>query len=112
MSTRRNNGSHYENHQRAAELQDLAAHAHRTAQQHGKEDHATGHERSRQSHEHSQLVHQQSVPLVKQTRPQFGDEDVAELAYALWQERGCPDGSSEEDWFRALEKLRTTPHSA
>jgi hypothetical protein len=28
-------------------------------------------------------------------------EDIALLAYALWQERGCPESSSEEDWFRA-----------
>ena len=28
-------------------------------------------------------------------------EDVSELAYALWQQRGCPDGSPEEDWFEA-----------
>ena len=33
MSTRYNNGSHYENHQRAAELHDVAAHAHRVAEQ-------------------------------------------------------------------------------
>jgi Protein of unknown function (DUF2934) len=32
-------------------------------------------------------------------------EDVALLAYALWQERGCPEGSSGEDWFRAEEEL-------
>ena len=55
MSTRHNNGSHYENHQRAAELHDSAAHAHRVAEQeHGKQDHLTGHERSRQALEHSQ----------------------------------------------------------
>jgi hypothetical protein len=43
MSTRYNNGSHYENHQRAAELHDRAAHAHRAAaEEHGKKDHQTG----------------------------------------------------------------------
>lgn len=26
---------------------------------------------------------------------------IAELAFSLWQERGCPYGSPEEDWFRA-----------
>lgn len=26
---------------------------------------------------------------------------ISELAYVLWQERGCPHGSAEEDWFRA-----------
>jgi len=28
-------------------------------------------------------------------------EAIAALAYQLWQARGCPDGSPEEDWFRA-----------
>ena len=32
-------------------------------------------------------------------------EQIAALAYSLWQERGCPDGSSEEDWFRAKQGL-------
>ena len=32
--------------------------------------------------------------------------DVAALAYALWQDRGCPMGSPEEDWFRAEAELR------
>ena len=26
---------------------------------------------------------------------------IANLAYELWQQRGCPFGSSEEDWNRA-----------
>jgi hypothetical protein len=28
-------------------------------------------------------------------------EAIAELAYRLWEERGCPDGSAGEDWFKA-----------
>jgi hypothetical protein len=28
-------------------------------------------------------------------------EQIARLAYSYWQDRGCPDGSPEEDWFRA-----------
>jgi hypothetical protein len=32
-------------------------------------------------------------------------DEVAELAYQLWILRGCPDGSPEEDWFRAEEAL-------
>ena len=28
-------------------------------------------------------------------------ERIAQLAYSYWQERGCPQGSPEEDWFRA-----------
>ena len=33
-------------------------------------------------------------------------EQIAALAPALWQERGCPEGSPEEDWFRAEKELR------
>ena len=32
-------------------------------------------------------------------------EDIVSLAYALWQQRGCPEGSPEEDWFRAEQEL-------
>jgi Protein of unknown function (DUF2934) len=32
-------------------------------------------------------------------------EEIAALAHALWQARGCPDGSSEEDWFQAKREL-------
>lgn len=28
------------------------------------------------------------------------------LAYEFWRARGCPEGSSEEDWFLAEEQLR------
>jgi Protein of unknown function (DUF2934) len=33
------------------------------------------------------------------------ESDIATLAYRLWQERGCPIGSPEEDWYRAEERL-------
>ena len=33
--------------------------------------------------------------------------DIAALAYQLWHDRGCPDGSPEEDWFLAEENLKT-----
>lgn len=32
-------------------------------------------------------------------------EQVAALAYNLWEARGCPVGSPEEDWFRAEQEL-------
>lgn len=32
--------------------------------------------------------------------------DIAQLAYALWQKRGCPDGSAEIDWLEAEAQLR------
>jgi hypothetical protein len=36
--------------------------------------------------------------------PSF-QEQIASLAYQLWQQRGCPEGSPEEDWFRAEQEL-------
>lgn len=32
--------------------------------------------------------------------------DIAALAYQLWNERGCPVGSPDEDWFRAEQQLK------
>jgi hypothetical protein len=32
-------------------------------------------------------------------------EQTAALAYALREERGCPDGSLQEDWFRAEREI-------
>ena len=32
-------------------------------------------------------------------------EAIAQLAYLLWQERGCPHGSPEQDWLRAEQHL-------
>jgi len=32
--------------------------------------------------------------------------DIAALAYQLWQDRGCPQGSSDEDWYEAERKLQ------
>lgn len=34
------------------------------------------------------------------------ESDVAALAYQLWQGRGCPLGSPEEDWFEAKRQLK------
>ena len=108
MSTRYSNGSHYENHQRAAELHDGAAHAHRVAEQQGKQDHLTAHEHSRQALEHSQDAHQHAQAATNgHGIVQFGHDDIAGLAYELWQARGCPDGSPQEDWFHAAEHLRS-----
>jgi hypothetical protein len=40
-------------------------------------------------------------------------EHVERLAYDLWQSRGGPTGSPDEDWYRAEELLRaeaSSPH--
>jgi DUF2934 family protein len=101
-----------ESQQIAAEHRDLAAHAHRSgAEHHGKEDHPTGHESSRQAQEHSN-------PAYLQAQQEHGgherehaphapqEQDIAALAHKLWQARGCPEGSPEKDWFSAVEELR------
>jgi hypothetical protein len=41
--------------------------------------------------------------------PQIPDsQQIASLAYALWQARGCPEGSPEEDWLKAEQELTTS----
>ena len=35
------------------------------------------------------------------------ESQVAALAYSLWTERGCPEGTPQLDWFRAEELLRS-----
>ena len=112
MATRYNNVSHYENHQRAAELHDAAAHAHRSAAEaHEKQDHQTGQELSRQALEHSELAYQHTGQMRRGTVNEhgvatFGHNAISELAHRLWQARGCPLGSPDEDWFRAAHELR------
>lgn len=32
-------------------------------------------------------------------------EQIAQLAYTLWQQRGCPEGSAELDWIEAEARL-------
>jgi hypothetical protein len=32
-------------------------------------------------------------------------EDIAALAYAQWQENGCPENTQEDDWRRAEQEL-------
>ena len=35
-------------------------------------------------------------------------ELIVALAHRYWMERGCPEGSAEEDWFRAEHDIRDT----
>lgn len=36
-------------------------------------------------------------------------EEIAVRAYVFWQQRGCPDGSAEEDWLKAEQQLNQRP---
>ena len=44
------------------------------------------------------------------SRPGIGK--IAALAYQLWEDRGCPIGSPDEDWFLAEAELNNQQRSA
>ncbi len=44
-------------------------------------------------------------PLLYRKRAQPSQNDITALAYHLWQARGRPEGSPEEDWFHAEREL-------
>ena len=39
-------------------------------------------------------------------------KEIERLAYAFWQERGCPLGSPEVDWLRAEKEMREVEAAA
>lgn len=39
------------------------------------------------------------------TRSIVSPESIAALAYQLWEARGCPEGSPEQDWHEAQQML-------
>jgi hypothetical protein len=39
---------------------------------------------------------------------QMENKRLAEMAFSFWEDRGCPFGSPDEDWFRAERELRRT----
>lgn len=44
--------------------------------------------------------------VVSISEPQMvTSEEIARLAYALWESRGCQGGSPEEDWITAERQL-------
>jgi hypothetical protein len=44
---------------------------------------------------------------VKEQTQNSPNEERVRRAHRLWEERGCPIGSPEEDWFRAEEEIRS-----
>ncbi len=48
--------------------------------------------------------------LTSGTKPHSDHGQVATLAYRLWHERGCPEGSPEVDWFQAKQQLLGNGH--
>lgn len=107
MPAPRDNELLHQSHNRAAELHDRAAEAHRIAQRHERGDVITGGEDSRQALQHSQAADNLTKALASGHGVMTSAHDeVAALAYQLWQARGCPYGSAEEDWLRAESEVR------
>jgi Protein of unknown function (DUF2934) len=49
---------------------------------------------------------QNEVPAHHSLVPESPErEEIAQRAYELWCERGCPHGSPQEDWYRAEREL-------
>jgi hypothetical protein len=46
-----------------------------------------------------------SFSALEDTSEPPNQEQIAALAYGFWQARGCPDGTPEEDWFRAEREI-------
>jgi hypothetical protein len=51
----------------------------------------------------TRLAHEQPATPTE-IRPTH--EDIAALAYSLWQEQGCPEGLQEENWLSAEQELK------
>jgi len=97
----------YQNHNRAAELHDRAADAHRIAQKNEQGGELTGDEHSRRALHLSQAADNLTKAIALGSGvTTFAHDEIAALAYELWQARGCPYGSSEEDWLHAESELR------
>jgi hypothetical protein len=37
---------------------------------------------------------------------QLTEQEIRSRAYALWEARGCPEGSAEDDWSAAEQQLK------
>jgi hypothetical protein len=43
--------------------------------------------------------------------PASSYDEIARAAYELWRQRGCPEGSADQDWFEAAEQVRAKANS-
>jgi hypothetical protein len=52
-----------------------------------------------------QKHHESDAAIEDQVDASLGHGDIARLAYHLWEQRGCPEGCPDEDWYRAEQEL-------
>ena len=60
------------------------------------------------------MENKRTVPI-EATRESIGalqHDEIAKLAYALWEARGCGDGFADQDWLEAERRLQETQLSA
>lgn len=89
MANHNQNGFSDQKHQRAAEIQDPPVYGLLAASESNPIlDDEIGPELSLQDQEYKGQNY----------------DDVALRAHGLWEERGRPEGSPDEDWFRAIEQ--------
>jgi hypothetical protein len=51
----------------------------------------------------------EGLSILSSTRPPAREDRIPTLARALWEARGRPEGSPEDDWFRAERALQSQP---
>ncbi len=56
--------------------------------------------------ESTELLYQEHSSADHRKRPR-SNREIASRAYELWLERGCPDGSAEEDWHQAEQEVES-----
>jgi hypothetical protein len=57
-------------------------------------------------------LHKKATPVTAPVEVTVSHEEIAKLAYALWESRGCPAGTGEEDWFAAETQLKAATAAA
>jgi hypothetical protein len=50
-------------------------------------------------------VTEDSPEVAVETESRAGHGEIAALAYSLWEQRGCPEGCPEVDWYQAEQEL-------
>ena len=44
---------------------------------------------------------------VRRRKEHWSEDEIASRAYSLWQEKGFPEGSAEDDWLQAEHDLES-----
>lgn len=60
------------------------------------------HQRSVQMHDNPAHAH---LVAATETQGKQNHHDLALRAHGLWEARGRPEGSPDEDWFRATQQI-------